>query len=606
MNNENSADFIIDVKCGIDTSSPQISQYSSNFGSVKFLLDKNLSDYTVMIVSEIDGETKITETDGTNLIKSIDEKSGNTILVWNIGREITAQSGAVIYQIAAYKLSDNEITSRWYSKEGRLFVSQSINTSDLSTALVGSNPDILTRILLKISALDESVKNKVDKSDGMGLSENSFTNAEKQKLAGVETGADVNMIETIKINGNALTADGEKNVNIDLTDYALKSFLENSLTEKVDKENGKSLSENSFTDSEKLKLAEIEANANVNTLEKIKINGSEIEPDAEKTINIDISDYAKKDYVENKLNSYETTNDISTKLAGYTLKEDFESSIAKKVDKVDGKDLSTNDFNDSDKAKLDGIETGAQANVIEAVRLDGQYLPATDKEVSLTRSIKPVNIIAAEGGFSYFNNITDGAYKYSCEDDISTDDEVAFSTTSGYLFAGSYSETYGGSSCYQLDINGTELRYRMSTNGGGYWSPWTILSSSMLNEYAKSNELTAKVRAVRPASAATIPTTLSANTIYDIGTQTAVSLKLPKGQLGDFIHVDFLTGSAAATVTVDATSCAISDFDLITEANTIYSLYFDWGVLGYDSTNSKYIYGWRFSDSEYTYSGGNT
>lgn len=307
--------------------------------------------------------------------------------------------------------------------------------------------------------------------------------------------------------------------------------------------------------------------------------------------------YAKVAHTGN----YDDLNNLPD-LSKYTDK----TALDKKVDKVDGKDLSTNDFTDSDKAKLDGIETGAQANVIEAVKLDGQYLPTTDKEVSLTRSIKRVDIIAAEGGFSYFNNITDGAYSYTCEDDISTDDEVAFSTTCGYLFAGSYSDTYGGGACYQLDINGTELRYRISTNYGGYWSPWTILSSSMLNGYVKSNELTAKVRDIRPATAAGVPTTLSVNTIYDIGTRTAVSLKLPKGQLGDFIQIDFLTGSDAATVTVDATSCAISDFDLITEANTIYSLYFDWGVLGYDSTNSKYIYGWRFSDSEYTYTGGNT
>lgn len=34
-----------------------------------------------------------------------------------------------------------------------------------------------------------------------------------------------------------------------------------------------------------------------------------------------------------------------------------------KVDKVTGKGLSTNDYTNADKAKLDGIETGAEANV---------------------------------------------------------------------------------------------------------------------------------------------------------------------------------------------------------------------------------------------------
>lgn len=38
-------------------------------------------------------------------------------------------------------------------------------------------------------------------------------------------------------------------------------------------------------------------------------------------------------------------------------------AISTKVDKVDGKGLSENDFTNADKAKLDGIETGAEANV---------------------------------------------------------------------------------------------------------------------------------------------------------------------------------------------------------------------------------------------------
>ena len=37
--------------------------------------------------------------------------------------------------------------------------------------------------------------------------------------------------------------------------------------------------------------------------------------------------------------------------------------IDKKVDKVDGKDLSTNDYTTADKEKLAGIEAGAQVNV---------------------------------------------------------------------------------------------------------------------------------------------------------------------------------------------------------------------------------------------------
>ncbi len=47
--------------------------------------------------------------------------------------------------------------------------------------------------------------NKVDKVNGKGLSTNDYTTAEQTKLSGIETGAEVNIIESILVNGNAAT-----------------------------------------------------------------------------------------------------------------------------------------------------------------------------------------------------------------------------------------------------------------------------------------------------------------------------------------------------------------------------------------------------------------
>lgn len=55
--------------------------------------------------------------------------------------------------------------------------------------------------------------NKVDKIAGKGLSTNDYTTAEKNKLAGVATGAQVNIIESVKVNGTVLTPTN-KTVNI--------------------------------------------------------------------------------------------------------------------------------------------------------------------------------------------------------------------------------------------------------------------------------------------------------------------------------------------------------------------------------------------------------
>lgn len=50
-----------------------------------------------------------------------------------------------------------------------------------------------------------TVAGKVDKETGKGLSTNDYTTAEKNKLAGIASSAQVNVIETVKRNGTALT-----------------------------------------------------------------------------------------------------------------------------------------------------------------------------------------------------------------------------------------------------------------------------------------------------------------------------------------------------------------------------------------------------------------
>ena len=56
----------------------------------------------------------------------------------------------------------------------------------------------------------------------------------------------------------------------------------------------------------------------------------------------------------------------------------LDATLANKVDKVDGKDLSTNDYTNEEKNKLERIEAGAQRNVIEHIFLnDVEVQPTT-------------------------------------------------------------------------------------------------------------------------------------------------------------------------------------------------------------------------------------
>ena len=157
---------VIDAICGIDTSSPHISQFTDSFNQIKFLLKKNMENYTFMIITDSDGYVQLITTDSENLIKEKDENS-NTVLLWNIGKEITASSGALLYQIAAYLTEDGETKSVWYSKEGRLFVSESIDSTNYSTKLIGSQPNLITRLILKCEELLSSVKKNTEKLSGI-------------------------------------------------------------------------------------------------------------------------------------------------------------------------------------------------------------------------------------------------------------------------------------------------------------------------------------------------------------------------------------------------------------------------------------------------------
>ena len=68
----------------------------------------------------------------------------------------------------------------------------------------------------------------VSKETGKGLSTNDYTTSEKQKLAGIETGAEENTLEGVKLGTTSLTPDANKIVTI-----PLDSALSNSSTNPV-------------------------------------------------------------------------------------------------------------------------------------------------------------------------------------------------------------------------------------------------------------------------------------------------------------------------------------------------------------------------------------
>lgn len=105
------------------------------------------------------------------------------------------------------------------------------------------------------------------------------------------------------------------------------------------------------------------------------------------TVSVD-GDINFKDYVTKSsdlTDEYTGTDIDKTKIptiaaldALYTL---LTTAIGDKVDKVEGKDLSTNDYTDDDKAKLDGIEAEANKTTVDAELLDTSENPVQNKVV---------------------------------------------------------------------------------------------------------------------------------------------------------------------------------------------------------------------------------
>ena len=105
------------------------------------------------------------------------------------------------------------------------------------------------------------------------------------------------------------------------------------------------------------------------------------------TVSVD-GDINFKDYVTKSsdlTDEYTGTDIDKTKVptiaaldALYTL---LTTAIGDKVDKVEGKDLSTNDYTDNDKAKLDGIEAEANKTIVDAELLDTSENPVQNKVI---------------------------------------------------------------------------------------------------------------------------------------------------------------------------------------------------------------------------------
>ena len=208
----------------------------------------------------------------------------------------------------------------------------------------------------------ETVNNKVDKVVGKQLSTEDYTTEEKEKLAGLSNYDDTNITQK--------------------------------LNEKVDKITGKGLSTEDYTTSEKTKLGTIEEGAQVNTVTSVAgrtgavtltktdigLDNVDNTSDDDKPISTATQTAldSKVDKVEGKgLSQEDFTTELKSKLDGLSNYNDstITEALSNKVDKISGKGLSTNDYTTEEKAKLEGIEENAN-NYTHPTTAGNKHIPS--------------------------------------------------------------------------------------------------------------------------------------------------------------------------------------------------------------------------------------
>ena len=240
-----------------------------------------------------------------------------------------------------------------------------------------------------------TIKNKfVQKVSGKALSTNDFTNTLKDKLDGVESGAQVNTVNQVNDKtGNVVLNSEDISFTSSVagsTPTTIRKIIDDILEKDEEQDVASSQVEN--------RVSALETNKadKTTTYTKTEIDGKLGEIDSgvisvnEKTgvVTLDADDISDTSTDNKFVSATEKSTWNGKANVSYV-----DTEVGKKVDKVTGKGLSTNDLTTILKNKLDGIDSGAQTNVIETIKRNGTNLTVIEKAVDINVPTKLSDLI---------------------------------------------------------------------------------------------------------------------------------------------------------------------------------------------------------------------
>ncbi len=149
--------YTVELKTGMSYAKPVINKFSSGFDTLELLLDNDstYTDCTFAVVYSVYGETGMDIENGGKLTKTTDEQT--ITLTWALGTQVSTDSGIVIYQVVAYRTSENgEVSAVWYSPQGRIAVGDSVDTTEYEAMQIGAQPSVVAQLIAAVGNADKT------------------------------------------------------------------------------------------------------------------------------------------------------------------------------------------------------------------------------------------------------------------------------------------------------------------------------------------------------------------------------------------------------------------------------------------------------------------
>lgn len=205
------------------------------------------------------------------------------------------------------------------------------------------------------------------------------------------------------------------------------------LSQKVDKIPGKTLSTNDYTTLEKIKLSNIESGAQVNVnADWNAVSGDAVIlhrpsiPDKVSDLENDLNFTTAEECASSSIPRMNGAAAVGSELA-FSRGDHVHPSDSTKVDKVLGKGLSTEDFTNAFKTKLEGIAENADVSV------QSDWTATTGKAAILNKPIIPTRVSELINDNNY---ITDSSMTTAINEAIGSITEISYSIVNELPAAG--------------------------------------------------------------------------------------------------------------------------------------------------------------------------